>query len=507
MNTPILDFLSKKIKSNDENIFTNDFSKIVYIVNNVQRKQQLEYAIFNEMKNSNDRKTIIPPKIMDYKLAFLLQSAKYLLTNYNTDDITEYSEDWIQFLMYEIAENLIENTANTANITNDKYRRKENVTRNLAQELGKYIGYIVMNLKEDNVLNYQNNDNDAIIQWFIDAIKKYNEKGKDWNEKNSSLQKFYNPLFAYKLLYKKITEENFQKKDDEILLIEDFDSMEPIFQKIAEKIGCIKIESKPDSKTKPDSKKPQLYEFMTDFDEIESICFKIKQLLAENRDLSSHQILIVPCNARTKEMLTLTLQRFGLSHTSKQNIGSTKEYNLLLTYYKIKTNQFNGNYYQLVELLESEISNCKITKNVDVRRKLAEQGIRLINEPLKVINEIYENLSSEQKNTSPYTEFKEHILTTSDSINAVDALKIIKHEYYNKEKIYKPQPGLMNTLVEMCVEIDKMIKPTEGKDENEKKEKAKKVLLLMELASEREYYVYNKKNDDEINHFIPVITP
>ena len=103
-----LNLLKKQIDGKS-NVFKNDFSNIYYIVPNQKRATQLEYELFNQMRNGREE-SIIPPRILNYRYAFLEIACmlKYGKT-FDKEKMTLFSQEWISFLMLKVSREIINN--------------------------------------------------------------------------------------------------------------------------------------------------------------------------------------------------------------------------------------------------------------------------------------------------------------------------------------------------------------------------------------------------------------
>ena len=84
----------------------NDFTSIYYITNNLQRAQQAEAQLGREMRETGI-KSIIPPKIMPYRLAFLEIANNIINNTYNASELTEYDDEWVRFFIYGLTVKII----------------------------------------------------------------------------------------------------------------------------------------------------------------------------------------------------------------------------------------------------------------------------------------------------------------------------------------------------------------------------------------------------------------
>lgn len=166
-NFSLIDFLSEISKGKE---LKYDFSDIIYITPNWARAEKLKDKLINEMKDKQI-KTILMPDILSYKQGFLILALLAKYGYYDENKMPVFTDDWIDFLMYEISGETI-----VSDISIDPYNEKVNKVASLSRDFKSFLYLLVLNLKKEKI-NELNRDNlDQFEKFFIDAYDKYVQK-------------------------------------------------------------------------------------------------------------------------------------------------------------------------------------------------------------------------------------------------------------------------------------------------------------------------------------------
>jgi hypothetical protein len=297
----------------------NDFYPIRYMVNNQQRAHQVQASIMEDMRVSGVS-AIIPPDISSYIIGFLNVANTVLGKSWSKAGSTFYSEEREQFLMYEIATEVLASRGGA-----DPFKRVENRRHNLVGDTREFIKQVITNMAWDKMdavqAGFKGDDPETL---FIDFMKLYLKKAAGYTG-----GKFFDIFFAYKELYEYLKAGNVVKYDG-IIIIEDFELMEPIFKEIASMLKAagvtVVLYDKFASITGKGASR-MLYNCMIPLDEAEITGFKIKELLANG--VTPSDISVINYNNKTAELLKLVFDRFGIAYYSEETIGASPVFELL----------------------------------------------------------------------------------------------------------------------------------------------------------------------------------
>ncbi|MEI7543137.1 MAG: hypothetical protein WCJ94_07810, partial [bacterium] len=246
-------------------LLNNDYSGIWYITNNGIRAAQVKEAILAEMSVRKIKASLVP-LVMPYKLAFLYLAAMAKHGFVDMENITEYSEEWLEFLMYDISKKTIKDSDFL-----DSYGETDNRRANLSRDFKNFISSVVLYEGREKLEKVSAVGKGSFVEkTFYDAYKNY-----DIEEKKYPGTKFFHTLTAYEQLYK-ITKDKTAKHVDKVILIENEELLEPMFKEIIKNIstnGIINVERAPLSALKLEEK-TELFHFMTPLDEAEYIGWK-----------------------------------------------------------------------------------------------------------------------------------------------------------------------------------------------------------------------------------------
>jgi hypothetical protein len=311
---PIISDIKSKAGLSD-----NDFYSVRYMVNNQQRAFQVQSAIMENMR-VNSIPAIIPPDISSYMIGFLNVANIILGKSWSKAGSTFYSEEREQFLMYEIATEVL-----AARGENDPFKRVENRRQNLVADTREFIKQVITHIAWDKIPEARSSfapEDPEIL--FIDFMELYMKKAAGYKG-----GKFFDIFFAYKELYEYLKSGG-RVVYDGVILIEDYDMMEPVFKEISTMlikagVRVVKFDKFEDARGRKGTK--ELYNCMIPLDEAEIIGFKIKELLSKG--VTASDISVINYNSETAELLKLVFDRFGIAYYSEEPIGSSPVFELL----------------------------------------------------------------------------------------------------------------------------------------------------------------------------------
>jgi RecB family exonuclease len=327
----------------------NDFSSVIYIVNNQQRVSQFEMQLADEMVTSGIN-AILPPDIMSYQIAFLQIAGNIIKGSNAKEQVTEYSNEKQQLLMFEIALEAIESLP-----AGDPYSSVANNRHHLVSDTKAFLKDIITYMKWDEALKLKDKfTDDSPSKLFLKFFDIYMKKVNDYKG-----PKFFDIFIAYKSLYEHLKKGNkvtFEKS----IIVEDFDDMEPIFKEITsmlEKADIKIIKLTSGAVSAPKKRDLFLYNFMTPLDEAEVIGFKIKEMLADG--VKPQDISVVYYNSDIFELLQLVFDRFGIAYYSMEPLMESPVYEA----FKSASNAAYGEFdpESVIELLSCESSAFKTT--------------------------------------------------------------------------------------------------------------------------------------------------
>jgi hypothetical protein len=488
-----------EILSGECKISNHDYTKCWIVVNNSTRVKQIQDSIRREMINKK-YDVILPPLVLSYPLAFLYLSAEICLQIYNKEKITEYSEEWIELLWFKIALQRI-----NLNLK-DEYGETRNLARNLGKDLKNFVRDVTYYCYDIdvNALN-PNPDDDILVHDFINSLKQYVSDEENLNPLQNHT--FLTPLHAYKFLYKFLMDSKDINKDKlnlpELILIEDYDDLEPIFQKIIsilEAKNLVKIKKIQKFENQKTTNQIEIIPFINSLDEAEGIAYKVIELLENNTP--AEDIGIVFCNKEIEDLLILTFHRFGILLDRQTQLKLSEPFRAVFSTLKIISKINNNHYVRITEddiqnILNNRTSKFFVkTKDDDLHSKILSEfiikGKRLNNETKKVFEEIKEKF----KHIPEIDEFFNLIISSHEKENLIMTIveKVINYDELTGTNLRTQ----FFSAMENC---DKIL--------NELKDKENFYELCIDVLSivgKREYVETNIKKGHNTEHFIPMIS-
>jgi len=484
-----LKMIEEKIK-----IENNNYGICLIIVNNQTRVKQIQDSIKREMLNRNIS-VIIPPRIMIYQSAILYLSSELFLKIYNREKTSEYSEEWIELLWYKFAMERINNVEDT------NYRENQNIIKLLGNDLKNFVKDITYYCYDLDINNLNiNTNNDPLLEDYLEAFKEYinQENNKKINEDHT----FYTPLHSYRYFLNNTA--NIEKNNanlPKIIFIEDYNDLEPIFKKIIvelENKNIIKIE-KISKENKDENKKNQIeiIPFINSIDEVEGIVYNVIELLKKNTPAEDFGIVV--CNKETEELLNLTFHRYGILLDKKTVLLNSDPYKLLFSTLKIilKSKKIDTkNIYitenDIINIFDNKVSKFYLDeKSNKILGDFISKGKRLNTDIINVLQEIYDKYKEEKLN---------NFIKIIEEIKEENLIKTITDKTINYEKVNGAD--LIEKFFSSIMECNNIL--NEYKYRNDFYEICFDIITLV---GKREYKETKFKENNDLEHFIPIITP
>jgi len=511
-----LKLIEEKLKEmgNDE-IKIKDYHNIWIVVNNQVRAKQVLDSIRREMLSKN-YKVISPPQVMTYDLAFLYLAAEICLGIYNRNKITEYSEEWIDLLNYKVVHNFIKKKQNEVN---EKTRELLNLIALLGKDARFLIRNIVLYLGDIEGLK----DDTSNVEGVLKGV--YNQYRKDIDKHDYNTTKtFLNSLQGYLALYNKLEEiengksENINTKNlPEIMFIEDYEDLEPLFKKITKKLEELNIIKKIEKINKFDSTNYSnnytICAYINTLDEAEAIVYEIKEKLLKNWE-AAENFGIVACTNEIYDLLVLTFHRYGILLDKLTPLYLSEPYLTVLSFIKILFKYK----YQNIRISEEDIENifnheCSKFFIEDTNfytkfySELLIKGPRFYNNPKNVISEVKEKLKKEQNINNDNLEKIENFLKAckvlSESLDQSndDIILNVVNKVLDYDKIYGT--SLRTQFFSAMEEANKVL--NELKNIVKDKSFYEVCFDVLSIASKKQY-IDRKQTTEDYEHFIPIVT-
>jgi len=503
-----LKLIEKKIKEMKSEINNQDYHNIWIVVNNQVRAKQVLDSIRREMLSKN-YKVISPPQVMTYDLAFLYLAAEICLGIYNRNKITEYSEEWVDLLNYKVVHKYTQDKKD-----NKLSRELLNLIALLGKDARFLIRNIVLYLGDIEGLKGDTSNVESVLKGVYNQYKE-EIKNHDYN----STQTFLNSLQGYLALYNKLENGgsfDFNTKNlPEIMFIEDYEDLEPLFQKITEKLEELKkfeiLKTKIEKINKFDSTNYSdnytICAYINTLDEAEAIVYKIKEFLKEGKPAENFGI--VACTNEIYDLLVLTFHRYGILLDKLTPLYLSEPYLTVLSFIKILFKYK----YQNIRISEEDIENifnheCSkfFIEDTNFYTKfygeLLIKGPRFYNDPKNVISEVKEKLKNEQNITKieSFLEVFDKLSRKLDQSNDDIILNVV-NKVLDYDKIYGT--SLRTQFFSAIEEANKVL--NELKDIVKDKSFYEVCFDVLSIASKKQY-IDRKQKTEDYEHFIPIVT-
>lgn len=477
----------------------NDFGNILYLTNNKTRANQLNNILIDELYKTAE-KTIIPPTIISYNVGFSLLASLAKFGYIDTLGVCKYSDEWLAMFLYSLTEKTI-----PENSCDNIYNKIENKRANLLKDFQNFIKDIILNLKEEELAGLIKDEtmHDDVSKMFFDT---YSEYKKQVTKLETSSEKFIHSLSAYKYLYDVTTNKRQPFPINKVIVIENYDMLEPIFKKILENIDCsvyiinneiVNKEKYLDSTT--------VYNFMTPLDEAEFIGWKVKDLMQQG--ISSNDICVCCANNKSAEILKTVFERYDIAGEQEMQFAENAYYRLVKTMFNIIYEQ-EDSFLNLQDIFYNRKSKYMLFRHFFILNNMfVDKGIKTKVNQIESLKETITDFINKYKEQDKYkdsTEKLQKFLLFMQQKN----LKIT--EIANKIINDKKEKQIINEVMGALFEIDENLQNYQKKDYVKNALSLFKILDTREIHSQRKKLFLEVKNEDinfeeEPNYNIEII--
>lgn len=492
----------------------NDFSNMIYLVNNFNRKRQIE--IFLEREIYSAKTSIIPPEIDVYDNGFSLLAAELLYGVEKRDKLFKYSDLSYKFFLYSMLWKDLKEYKTEYSPDLDLGENAHKIY-NSVSDFSRFFKTIFYENKIPSLKNIKEEDfkEDLWSLKMISLANKYFEEEDRFRENKGDFL-FFTPESACLELLNALENKKLlvEPKDFlKLIVVEDYEDMKPIFKKIADLLldsgySIEKINSSDFLEAGGEEKVIDLKGFIDSYDEAEYVSYKIKKMFYEGK-AKEGEVSVVSFDGETKELLPYAFKRFGIKESSKNKVGSSPVFRLfsyyleLFFYKKIP-------FFKYEEIFKSEFSAFKIDEKLWSKKIKIDFKER--NEFKFLTDLIYESWKVAQLKEEKIVDF-----FPFESIK-----KSTRREDYSKIKIIMEadfgdfKRNLLTSLFEKCLTnlddenlISFLSESFEMGDSvlNEIKDfKEKKMVAfsILKIIGELEFYPKFDKKED---FFVPIFQP
>ena len=410
----------------------NDFGNTYYFTNNKTKANKLNNILVSEVAQSQT-KTIIPPAIIPYTIGFVQLASLAKFGSIDTLNICEYTDEWFGMFIYSLTTKTIQDS-----FFKDRYGTTENKRANLSKDFRNFIRDITLNLKEEKLdeLIKAETFQDETSKMFVDTYQEYKTVEQEYKY---SKNKFIHSLSAYKYLYEAVIGKKEINPVNKVIIVENYDMLEPIFQKILEKINCpvfvIEDEKFDENNYKNNT---EIYNFMTPLDEAEFVGWKVKDLMQQG--VSGSDISVCCANKKAAEVLETVFDRFKISGEKQTKLIENRYYRLVKTLFNIIYKQ-DTTYINLQDIFYDKkskfmlehgffkLNNIFIEKGVTVK-------INKVESLIKTVTEFMEQNKSEEKYAETIEKLNSFLeLTQNQNLKITEIANRVINDKYDKQII------------------------------------------------------------------------
>ncbi len=447
----------------------NDFGNVYYFTNNKIRANRLNNILVSELVQSQT-KTIIPPKIIPYTIGFVHLASLAKFGSIDTLNICEYSDDWFGLFVYYLTTKTIQNS-----FFMDRYGETENKRANLSKDFKVFIRDVVVNLKEEKLAELIKSEKfeDDVSKMFFDTYQEYKRVE---NEYKYSKTKFIHSLSAYNYLYETVTKKKESNPVNRVVIVENYDMLEPIFQKILENIDCPVYIIEDEQFDEQNYKKTtSIYNFMTPLDEAEFIGWKIKDLMQQG--ISGTDISVCCANNSVKDVLETVFNRFKISGDKQTKLVENRYYRLVKTIFNIIYKQ-DSTYINLQDIFYDIKSKFMLEHGFfKLNNMFIEKGviskINKVESLIKTVNEFIEQNKQDEKYNKTIEKLKSFLeLVQNQNLKITDIANKVINDKYDKQ--------IINDIMIALFELDTILEKQKGDNY------VKNALALFSILDERE---------------------
>lgn len=447
----------------------NDFGNTYYLTNNKTKANKLNNILVSEVAQSQT-KTIIPPAIIPYTIGFVQLASLAKFGSIDTLNICEYTDEWFGMFIYYLTTKTVQDSFFT-----DKYGTTENKRANLSKDFRNFIRDITLNLKEEKLEELIKTETfqDEISTMFFDTYKEYKNVEQEYKY---SKNKFIHSLSAYKYLYEAVIGKQEIKPINKVVIVENFDMLEPIFQEILKKINCpvyvIEDEKFEEDKYKQNT---EIYNFMTPLDEAEFVGWKVKDLMQQG--IPGSDISVCCANKKTVEVLETVFDRFKISGEKQTKLIENRYYRLVKTLFNIIYKQ-DTNYINLQDIFYDKKSKFMLEHGFfKLNNMFVDKGvtakINKVESLIKTVTEFIEQNKNEEKYVATIEILKSFLnLTQNQNLKITEIANQVIDDKYDKQ--------IINDIMIALYELDTILNGQSGETY------VKNALALFNILDDRE---------------------
>ena len=429
----------------------NDFGNTYYFTNNKTKANKLNNILVSEVAQSQT-KTIIPPTIIPYTIGFVQLASLAKFGSIDTLNICEYTDEWFGMFIYSLTTKTIQDS-----FFADRYGTTENKRANLSKDFRNFIRDVILNLKEEKLEELIKTETfqDEVSIMFFDTYKKYKNVEQEYKY---SKNKFIHSLSAYKYLYEAVTKKQEINSINKVIIVENFDMLEPIFQEILKNINC-PVYVMDDEKLNEENykKNTEIYNFMTPLDEAEFVGWKVKDLMQQG--VSGSDISVCCANKKTAEVLETVFDRFKISGEKQTKLIENRYYRLVKTLFNIVHKQ-DTNYINLQDIFYDKKSKFMLEHGfLKLNNMFVEKGvtakINKVESLIKTVTEFIEQNKNEEKYVKTIELLKSFLnLTQNQNLKITEIANQVINDKYDKQ--------IINDIMIALYELDTILDGQSG---------------------------------------------
>ena len=429
----------------------NDFGNTYYFTNNKTKANKLNNILVSEVAQSQT-KTIIPPTIIPYTIGFVQLASLAKFGSIDTLNICEYTDEWFGMFIYSLTTKTIQDS-----FFADRYGTTENKRANLSKDFRNFIRDVILNLKEEKLEELIKTETfqDEVSIMFFDTYKKYKNVEQEYKY---SKNKFIHSLSAYKYLYEAVTKKQEINSINKVIIVENFDMLEPIFQEILKNINC-PVYVMDDEKLNEENykKNTEIYNFMTPLDEAEFVGWKVKDLMQQG--VAGSDISVCCANKKTIEVLETVFDRFKISGEKQTKLIENKYYRLVKTLFNIIYKQ-DVNYINLQDIFYAKKSKFMLEHGFfKLNNMFVEKGVtskvNKIESLIKTVTEFIEQNKNEEKYVKTTEILKSFLkLAQNQNLKITEIANQVINDKYDKQ--------IINDIMIALYELDTILDGQSG---------------------------------------------
>lgn len=444
-----------------------DYGNVLYLTQNRIRANQLNYKLAEEIGALPVKKAAIPPKIIPYTAGFTQLAAMAKFGYVDSLNVCQYSDEWFTLFLCQLAEEVIEDLPFA-----DVSGSVENQRAHLAKDFQVFIRDVIFHLKTGKIatlLEYKEQVPE-VERHFLEAYEKYREKEQNFQDTEN---KFIHPLNAYEYLYDKVVTRAEKTGLKTVVIVENADRLEPLFQAVLERLDCpvyrVTYEPAPENAYLD---KTDVYHFMTPLDEAEFVGWKIKSLLSNGT--SGTDIGVVCANGKSREVLETVFRRMNIAGEQTLTLAANAYYQLVKMLFGMIHLPAESK-ISLEAIFHSEHSKFNLLDDFyGFQRVFIKQGIKAGLKPAQALSESIDIFLQKQN-------LSENTKRVLDDFKQLCQKQPSVLEIAGKSLNDKKDKRIVNDIMVALYELEENLKPFKGQPNY-----AQKALTLFSVLDRRE---------------------